>query len=184
MPEWKHFTFERDKFRQLILYFSKRGADEGLVIGSTKLNKLLFFTDFRAYAELGAPITGARYQRLEHGPAARAMLPVRNEMVEELHEAHFEERPADDLNDVLVADRDPDLTLFSEDELRIAEAVFDELRKFNARGVSDYAHYRSAGWRVMADGEDIPYESALCSTDPAPPEAIEMGRQLAALYEH
>lgn len=182
MTEWQHFAFEREKFRQLVLYFSKRGADEGLVIGSTKLNKLLFFTDFRAYAETGAPVTGARYQRLEFGPAARAMLPVRTEMVEELHEAHFQDR-ADDA-DVLVPDTDPDLSLFSEDELRIAGAVFEELREFNAQGISDYAHYRSAGWRVMDDGEDIPYESALCSTDPAPPEAIELGRQLASVYRH
>jgi len=184
MPDWKHFTFEREKFRHLILYFSKRGLDEGLVIGSTKLNKLLFFSDFRAYAELGQPITGARYQRLDLGPAARAMLPVRSEMVEELREAHFQERPADDLSDVLVADREPDLSLFSAEELRIADAVFEELRAFNAKAVSDYSHYRSAGWRVMKNGEDIPYESAFCSTDPAPPEAIELGRQLAAQYQH
>jgi len=184
MPEWQHFTFERDKFRQLVLYFSKRGADEGLVIGSTKLNKLLFFTDFRAYAETGVPVTGARYQRLEFGPAARAMLPVRNEMVEELGEAHFADRGAEDWNAVLVPDVEPDLSLFSEEELRIADAVFEELREFNAKGVSDYAHYRSAGWQVIEDGEDIPYESAFCSTDPAPPEAIEMGRQLASTYRH
>jgi hypothetical protein len=184
MTEWKHFTFEREKFRQLVLYFSKRGADEGLVIGSTKLNKLLFFTDFRAYAETGNPITGARYQRLEHGPAARAMLPVRNEMVEELGEAHFEERGPEDWNAVLVPDVEPDMSLFDDDELRIADAVFDELREFNAKDVSDFAHYRSAGWRVMEDGEDIPYESALCSTDPAPSEAIELGRQLASVYRH
>jgi len=36
----------------------------------------------------------------------------------------------------------------------------------------------------MKNGEDIPYESAFCSTDPAPPEAIELGRQLAAQYQH
>jgi Antitoxin SocA-like, Panacea domain len=182
--DWQHFTFEREKFRQLMLYFSKRGREENLVIGSTKLNKLLFFTDFRAYAETGVPVTGARYQRLEHGPAARAMLPVRTEMVEELREAHFEVRGPDDHNDVLVADVEPDLSLFTEDELRIADAVFDELRDFNARAVSDYAHYRSAGWRVMQNGEDIPYESALCSTEPAPAEAIELGRQLASQFEH
>jgi hypothetical protein len=184
MPDWKHFTFEREKFRHLILYFSKRGADEGLVIGSTKLNKLLFFTDFRAYAELGTPVTGARYQRLELGPAARAMLPVREEMVSELGEAHFEDRGADDKAAVLIADAEPDLSLFSPEELGIADAVFEELRHLNAKAASDYSHYRSAGWRVMENGDDIPYESAWVSTDPAPTEAIELGRQLAAQYQH
>jgi len=182
-PEWVRFPFQREKFRHLLLYFSKRGVDEGLVIGSTKLNKLMFFTDFRAYAELGQPITGARYQKLEHGPAARAMLPVRTEMVEaDPPEAHFQQRPTDDLNDVLVPDIEPDTTLFSEAELEIADAVFEELRPFNATAVSDYSHYRSAGWKVMEFGEVIPWESAFGVTDPAPPEAIELGRELAAKY--
>jgi hypothetical protein len=34
----------------------------------------------------------------------------------------------------------------------------------------------------MTEGEDIPYEAAFVLTDPAPPEAIELGRQLAAEY--
>ena len=78
---WRKFDFQSRKFKELMLYFSQRGLDEGLVIGSTKLNKLLFFTDFRAYAELGSPVTGATYQRLQWGPAARQLLPMRDEML-------------------------------------------------------------------------------------------------------
>src|SRR5688572_2425660 len=98
MAQWTRFEFDRRKFKELMLYFSQRGLDEGLVIGSTKLNKLLFFTDFRAYAELGKPITGARYQKLTHGPAARALLPMRDELLRD-DEVRFRERPVDDLND-------------------------------------------------------------------------------------
>lgn len=182
-PKWERFPFQWEKFRHLLLYFSKRGVEEGLVIGSTKLNKLMFFTDFRAYAELGDPVTGAKYQKLEHGPAARAMLTVRTEMVEgDPPEAHFQERPTDDFNDVLVPDIEPNTELFSQSELEIANAVFEELRSFNATGVSDYSHYGSAGWKVMEYGEVIPYESAFGMTDPAPPEAIELGRELAAKH--
>ncbi len=182
MPDWQRFTWQRQKFKDLVLYFSQRGIDEGLVIGSTKLNKLLFFTDFRAYAELGRPVTGARYQRLEHGPAARAMVPVRREMIEE-GEAHFQQRPADDLNDVLVPDVLPNLDAFTAEELSVANAVFEELRPFNATAASDLSHQCSAGWRVMGDGEDIPYESVFVSTAPAPNEAVELGRELAARFD-
>jgi hypothetical protein len=182
MPEWRKFEFEREKFIELLLYFSQRGINERLVIGSTRLNKLLFFSDMRTYAELGKPITGARYQRLEFGPAARAMLPVRKELVDERHDAEFADRGPDDLADVLVPLRPANLDLFSVDELRIVNEVFEELRSFNAREVSDYAHLKSAGWNVMEDAEDIPYESAFVSTEPAPIEAIERGRELAAKY--
>jgi hypothetical protein len=180
-PQWRRFEFKREKFIELLLYFSQRGLTERLVIGSTRLNKLLFFTDMRTYAELGQPITGARYQRLEFGPAARAMLPVREELVRD-GEAEFEDRGQDDWSNVIVPLRAPNLGLFTEDELRIANEVFEELRPFNAVEVSDYAHLKSAGWNVMEDHEDIPYEFAFVSTEPAQPEAIERGRELAALH--
>jgi hypothetical protein len=181
MPEWRKFEFKREKFVELMLYFSKRGIDEKLIIGSTKLNKLLFFSDFRAYAELGAPITGAVYQKLEWGPAPRKLLPIRHDLIQQ-GAATFQERPPEDLNDVLEPLRDPNLDLFSQDELRIAAEVFDELRQFNATATSDYSHLRSAGWKVVELQEDIPYESVFVLTDPAPPEAIELGRELAAQY--
>src|SRR5207244_11642507 len=94
----------------------------------------------------------------------------------------FQERPTDDLNDVLILNIEPYMALFSEAEVQIANAVFEELRPFNAIAVSDYSHYRSAGWKVMEYGKVIPYESAFGVTDPAPPEAIELGRELAAKY--
>jgi uncharacterized phage-associated protein len=181
MADWRKFHFERDKFIDLVLYFSQRGLEEGLVIGSTKLNKLLFFTDMRAYTELGAPVTGARYQRLQFGPAARAMLPVRNELVEAERAVLKGDDPAD-WNDVIVPHEAPDMSRFSQDELRIADEVFEEMRAYNATAISDYSHLKSAGWMVMEDGEDIPYEAAFVLTDPAPPEAVQLGRELAARY--
>lgn len=182
MAQWLSFNFESRKFKELMLYFSQRGIDEGLVIGSTKLNKLLFFTDFRAYAELGEPITGARYQKLSHGPAARELLPMRTEMLKD-REVRFRERPVDDLNDVLVPISQPNVTaVLFDDERKIADEVFDELRPYNATATSDYSHHRSAGWKVVDLREDIPYESAFVLTDPPPAEAIELGRELAAKY--
>jgi uncharacterized phage-associated protein len=181
MAEYRKFEFDRQKFKDLILYFSKRGADEGLIIGSTKLNKLLFFTDFKAFAERGHPVTGARYQKLQYGPAARALLPVRKEMIED-EEIAFRGRSDDEWNDVLTPVNGTEPKTLSEDDRRIADEVFEDLRPFNATATSDYSHLKSAGWKVVALGEDIPYESAYVVTDPAPPEAIELGRELAAKY--
>jgi uncharacterized phage-associated protein len=180
--EWRKFDFQSRKFKELILYFSQRGLDEGLVIGSTKLNKLLFFSDFRAYAELGNPVTGATYQRLKWGPAARQLLPMREEMLAQ-GEVRFRDRSDDDLNDVLVPISAPNVnSLLSDAERRIVDEVFDELRPYNATATSDYSHHKSAGWKVMPDRADIPYESAFVITDPPPAEAIELGRKLAAQY--
>jgi hypothetical protein len=165
----------------MILYFSKRGLETGLVIGSTKLNKLMFFSDFAAYSQLGQPITGARYQKLRRGPAARQLLPMRDEMFAD-GEVRWKEKPENEWDDVLIPVSAPNPAVFTTDELEIMDAVFEELRPFNAKATSDYSHLQSAGWKVVDEREDIPYESAFVSTDPAPKEAIELGRELAARY--
>src|SRR5437867_4342841 len=121
--------FEKERFVELLLYYSKRGHDEGLVIGATKLNKLLFFSDFRAFARFGKPLTGARYQKLQWGPAPRALLPIRTELIES-----GQVKPSDpeDWNYVLEPCREPDMSLFSEKELFVIDEVFEELRPLNA----------------------------------------------------
>jgi hypothetical protein len=181
MTDWARFAFQGRKFKEMILYFSKRGLDEGLVIGSTKLNKLLFFSDFTAYARLGEPISGARYQKLPRGPAARELLPLQNEMLR-YGEVRWKEKQKNEWDDVLIPVSDPNPEVFDAEQLAIMDEVFEELRPFNAEATSDYSHLRSAGWKVVGDREDIPLESAFESTEPVPQEAIELGRVLAVRY--
>jgi Protein of unknown function (DUF4065) len=181
VPDWARFDFKSRKFKEMILYFSKRGQDAGLVIGSTKLNKLLFFSDFTAYWSLGEPISGARYQKLERGPAARELLPMQDDMLAH-EEVRWKEKQENELDDVLIPISEPNPSVFSKDELAVMDRVFEELRPFNAEATSDYSHLRSAGWNVVDEREDIPYESAFVSTEPAPKEAIDLGRELAARY--
>lgn len=70
------------KLAEAILYISKKSeGDESF--GATKLNKLLFYSDFMAFGKLGEPITGQDYQKLEHGPAPRHLLPIQNALVQE-----------------------------------------------------------------------------------------------------
>ena len=175
MPQRGQMRFEREKFVELLLYFARRGQDEGLVIGSTKLNKLLFFSDFRAYAKLGSPITGARYQKLDWGPAPRALLPVRSELIEN-GDARFLD--SEDWNQVLEPQRDPNMTLFTEEELFVIDEVFNELRPFNATAASDYSHWNSPGWNAADEFEDIPYASARISTERPPQQVFDFFRQL------
>jgi Antitoxin SocA-like, Panacea domain len=180
-PQYQKFTYDQRKFKDLLLYFAQRGLNEGMTLGSTKLNKLLFFTDFRAYQRRGAPITGARYQKLQWGPAPRALLPVRQELIE-AGEVEFRGGDERDLNDVLIPIGEPTFDTLTAEDRTIADEVFAELRTYNAVATSDYSHLKSAGWNVVEMYEDIPYESVFVITDPPPPEAIELGRELAAKY--
>src|SRR5437660_10500981 len=71
----------RQRLRELILYIADRSKDDPK-FGATKLNKILYFSDFVSFREYGEPITGAMYMRLENGPAPMHLVPVRNEMLE------------------------------------------------------------------------------------------------------
>ena len=152
-------TYDERKFTELLVYVAARlQADQSG--GATKLNKVLFFADFAHVRRTGAPITGAEYQKLEHGPAARRLRPVRDQLIEhgdaELHDEEFlgyrQHR--------LVPHRDADLTVFSDDELATIEKVLADLDGLNARQVSDLSH-DEAGWRLVDFGDTIPYEAAL-----------------------
>ena len=170
--------FDSTKFREIVLYISKRSEDDRS-FGATKLNKLLFYMDFDSYRLLGSPITGATYQHLAEGPAPRQLLTERDNLIA-VGDAALEERERYSVTQHrLVPGREPNLDLFSQDELEIVENVLAKFRAYNAREISDHSH-EEWGWRVTEDSEDIPYEAAWISSDPLTQAQIEVGREIAA----
>jgi uncharacterized phage-associated protein len=148
-----------EKFAELLLYVATRTANDPTV-GSVKLNKLLYFAEFSSVRLTGEPITGVEYQRLDNGPAPRRLRPIRQILIEsgaaELQLAtvfgYAQQR--------LTALRDPDMSQFSEAEIEIIDQVIDLLCGKSAAELSAISH-REMGWRMVEDGGDIPYESAL-----------------------
>lgn len=166
--------FERDKFKELVLYLSERSeADPNF--GETKLNKLLYFVDFVSYRELGKAVTGAKYQRLRWGPAATALLPIQTELETEgalvvrsgLRGAYMQKKP--------IALRAPDLSGFSGEEIALVDQLVEALWDLGAVGVSDLSH-NSIGWQLARDGEEIPYVTAFVESI----ESVMPGNEPAA----
>ena len=67
--------------RDLMLYPAYRCQD-AVYFGSTKLCKLLYYSDYTAFARTGAPIPGAEYVRRAHGPMPREFFRQRCRLVE------------------------------------------------------------------------------------------------------
>jgi hypothetical protein len=176
------FNPNGDKFRELVLYLAtKSECDKHF--GAVKLNKQLFYCDFLAYQIYGKSITGQRYQKLDHGPAPRALLPVVRDLETEgavvqqdrlTYGKHTQRR--------VVALRDADLSAFSAEEIALVDKVLDELRDFNAASVSDLSH-RFLGWKLARVGEDIPYQVALVSLVGRRREPTEKERELGRELE-
>lgn len=173
-------SYDKEKFRELLLYIAEKSADDPR-FGDTKLNKLLYFSDFFAYSHLGRPITGARYQKLEWGPAARALIPVRRELESE-GALRVEERGDEPKRKVTVPLRTPNKSVFTEEELSLVDELLDLLRDATATSISAISHTNSPGWQLVDLQDDIPYETALIARDRPTSEVLERGRELADRY--
>lgn len=174
--------YDEQKFKELVLYLAEKSADDPS-FGDTKLNKLLFFSDFLAYAVYGRPITGAVYQKLEHGPAPRRLLPARRELVE-ARDATVVKRGRAYARTVTVNRRPADTRLFDPDELDLVDEIVELLRTHDATDVSDFSHQFSAGWKLGKPGDDIPYDSIFLSVGTTlTPYEVERGRELAHQFD-
>src|ERR1700732_1054589 len=169
-------TAQKDKrLGELILYITSR-CERAHYFGKAKLNKVLFYADFLYYKKTGDSITGHEYMRLDQGPAPRRRVLV----VEALRGKRFafrkehlfgrvQERP--------LAIGEPDLTLFSGDQIAMVNEVIEAFWDQTGKAVSDLSH-NLPFWQLAANGETIPYPTIFLSDRPLGEAEIEHGRRL------
>ena len=179
----KSFKFRPDKFRELVVYVAKGSAADP-TFGAIKLNKVLYYSDFASYRQLGQPITGATYRKFFEGPAPVELPDVRRELIDS-RDATSEERPyfAGSLVRLVIrVGREPNRELFKPGELEIVDQVVDFFEGKTEREVADFSH-KEPGWAAARDREDIPYETAWMSSGPISREAEEWGVRFAEGYD-
>jgi hypothetical protein len=159
--------YQEDKLAELMLYVSAK-CEGHPKFGSTKLNKVLFYSDFQAYFSLGRAITGAEYRRRPFGPAATKFLPVQRKL-EGSRAAVVQGKvlPNGRAQQRLIPLRQANLDLFAAKEIAIVDSVIEKLRDMTAEKVSEVSH-SFPGWALAAQNEVIPYFTALLLTE-APP---------------
>jgi len=166
------------RLAELILYISQRCATDKK-FGFTKLNKILYFSDFIAYGKLGKSITGVEYQRLEHGPAPRRLVPVRERMIENKElVVQSVALLGGKIQHRTVNLREPDLDMFTGSEINIVNQIIEVLADCDAETVSELSH-QEVGWKVVKDGETIPYKMVFLSDEPLTEKEIARGQEIA-----
>jgi Protein of unknown function (DUF4065) len=153
--------FKPEKFRQLILYVATASEDDPR-FGATKLNKLLYFSDFEAFGLFGAPITGATYQKLDRGPAPREILPVLQQMEAEGSIQREERRYFHLRQKCVVPTEQPDTSVFEPREVELVDLVLRELRDRDASQVRALSHL-DLNWQLAEPGKSISYATAYIS---------------------
>ncbi len=171
-------TFDPAKFKELMLYAAEKSAEDP-AFGATKLNKILFFSDFLSFGLAGYSITGASYQRLKNGPAP-IQLPAMAREIEQSEDGYFVVRRYFNLKQKrLIPKRPANRQRFSVEELDLINDVIKNLEPSNATEVSNLSHLRSRAWQIAEEGETIPYTAVFLSTRKATPSDIQRGRELA-----
>lgn len=154
--ELKQPVFSEEKFRELIVYIASR-CQYDQKAGDTKLNKILFYSDFMYYAKHGRPITGEEYLKQQFGPISKHLKAVREVM--DGHDLHVFKRPLLRYEQTrTIPTREANLRLFEAAEIEMIDYVIDALRHHDAESVSELTHMLK-GWQMTPTGGTIPYES-------------------------
>lgn len=171
------YKSDEQKVLELLLYVADKTLPDP-TYGATKLNKILFYSDFYAYWKLGKPISGQSYRRLDKGPVLR-LYPKFRAMLESDHSAIVKKQKYHSFPQArLIALRDPDLSHFTGEEIEIIQYVIECLWKRTATEVSDLSH-EFMGWKFAREEEDIPYETAFLSGRRLSDHEYNQGRVLA-----
>ena len=142
-----------ERLKNVMLYVLNR-CDE---VWTTKMNKLLFYVDFVSYRERGMALTGLTYRAIEYGPVPERWDRVYSEFAEVKQELR---QAGEFVGSVLRADCDADVSVFSEDELRVLDEVVRRFEKSSSREISGVSHEETA-WQTHYEGhERIPFVDA------------------------
>lgn len=157
---------ESDKrLGELILLICQKSADDDN-FGAVKLNKLLFYSDFFAYARWGETISGADYWNLSEGPAPRRLVQVRDKLIKSKALAIQQvELPLGLIQHRPIRLRRPDISLFNINQFSLIEEVIAENRSLTAKQITDKSHLEW-GWKLTKEKEKIDLNTIFLSPEP------------------
>lgn len=142
------------KLREMIVYFAARPN-----MWRTKLNKMLFYSDFLHSRRFATPISGCRYVHMQFGPVPSDFYALQGSLVEDTSISEHVIQCGECDGTVFVASRSADVSLFSPDELATMSEVARYFDGWTASQVSAFSHQEPA-WLETKDRETIPYEYA------------------------
>ena len=143
------------KLENAFLFFCRAAP-----VVKTKMNKLLFYADFKHFKDYGVSITGAPYARLPYGPAPHLYdLLIAFLHLEEENIIIDEQIFGDFAGEVCQALRDPDISVFSPSELSVLAEVAQIFAEASATKISELSH-KEIGYKSTANGQLISYEFA------------------------
>lgn len=135
------------KLKNILLFYIEKLNG----VFNTKMNKLLFYTDFLCYKCNGNAMSGLAYKAIKHGP-----VPVRWDRVYSLIDDidnEFYQFNSNIYGTKLCSTLSPDLSKFSEEEISILEKVYNKFKDSTATQISSISHEEEA-WKDYIDKDE------------------------------
>lgn len=167
--------YDKAKFKNLVHYICAQRSGDPSSLGATKLNKILWLSDFRAYYRLGEPITGARYVKRQFGPVPHQIMPVLKELenegaIEIRDVSHFGKTKKE-----YVVKRATTIDHFPKEEREIIDKAIKLVCDVHtAASISEASH--DAIWKAAEDGEEIPYYTIFAEPGKITADELEWAR--------
>ena len=150
-----------NKFKEMIHYICHQCKNPQM-LGAVKLNKVAWFSDVISFQETGNAISSARYVKQKFGPVPKQILPVLRELQDEGRLRIDEVEYYGNTKRQYVSLSDPDVSIFSETELKTLDSVIDAVcNGHTASTISDLTH--DDIWKIAEIGEEIPLHAILAS---------------------
>jgi putative zinc finger/helix-turn-helix YgiT family protein len=145
-------NLDLNKLFQMIIFFAKDG------VLKSKLCKLIFYADFKCFKDYAISISGAKYAHAHHGPVPDnyeyyfATL-IHDEKAIRVEEIDYGEY----LGEKFYSESEPDLSVFSDNELEVLLLVKKFFQSFNATKIREFSH-NEKGYNETKVGDIISFE--------------------------
>ncbi|MGK0554628.1 DUF4065 domain-containing protein [Macrococcus capreoli] len=149
-----YHKFDIRKFEDVISFFYKHIP----MISKTKLNKLLFYSDFIYFNQYVRSITGTTYIKNHYGP-----VPYRSELLYGLlaEEEIIQWKPfINGAGEYLVSNKALSIENFTEEEINVLNHVVALFKHDTATEISEKSH-EELGWQETNIKDVIPYHYAI-----------------------
>lgn len=148
--------FNMDKVLNAILYFCTEGEFK------TKVNKLLFYLDFKHFRDYTTAVSGLRYAHGYYGPIPEkydyfyAFLIERGSLNPKEYTCDCS---PDIVGEILQSTKRPDLSIFLETELMELAYIKKHFKNFTSNKIQKYSH-EERGYKETSNGDYISYDYA------------------------
>jgi len=173
---------DREKFKTLVHYVCAKCEDPSL-LGATKLNKILWYSETFAFLNFGHPISGARFVKRQFGPAPTAILPILAELAEEkaiaIKDVSFYGFPKREFLSLKAPSIEGQ---FLAQEIAIVDGVIDAIcNDHTAKSIMQLSH--DDIWEMASIGEELPLYTALAERGEVTEEDVQWADEKIALIE-